>query len=257
MAQIFHEGGHYTTALLWWITGIIPVCALFKDRLQLSLIQILTIIYLFGSLAESYYNHRYLDNPLLIVLNLFRWETLLVAGVWALWLYTRGRINFNLSILVTLVFIFIFFGTRDSDIVLYLFGLGIVLGLIPSGKYIDINVWGTVLVGVCGLIMTDSSFWRYEFNDLISLFSFLNHNILAVCSGILTCAIMVLFIFKGSVLAVFFFCAVILRYFFDRFYDFLPKSMMFAIGGITLVAIGLWLVRSAKVKKNLKEREAE
>ena len=250
MAQIFHEGGHYTTALLWWIIGITPACALFKDRLQLSLIQVLSIIYLFGSLAESYYSIRDLDSPLLLVLNLFRRETLLVAGVWALWLYTRGRINFNLSILITLSFIFLILGIRENDIVLYVFCFGVVLGLIPCGKYEDINVWGVVLVGVCGLIMTSSSFWRYEYDGLVGLFSFLNHNVLAVCSGILTCAIMVLFIFKGSSLAVFFFCAVILRYFFDRFYDFLPKSLTFAIGGITLVAVGLLIGKFRRIQKN-------
>ena len=251
MAQIFHEGGHYTTALLWWMAGITPACVLFKDRLQLSLIQILSIIYLFGSLAEFYNNiYRYLDNPLFFTLYYLRRETLLVAGVWALWLYTRGRINFNLSILVTLSFIFVIFGIRENDIVLYLFCFGIVLGLIPCGKYEDINVWGVVLTGVCGLIMTNSSFWRYGFEGLISLNSFLDHYTLAVCSGILTCATMVLFVFKGSVLAVFFFCAIILRYFFDRFYDFMPKSITFAIGGITLVAAGLVIGKIRRIKKS-------
>jgi len=265
IAQIFHEGGHYTTALLLWIAGITPACALFKDRQQLSLIQIISIVYLFGIFMDVHYSFRSLDRSLFIVLDYFKWQVALVAGLWALWFHTKGRINYNLNVLITICLIFLIlhiWAIRESEIILYLFCLGAILGFIPRGWNEDINVWGVALVGICGLIMTNPSFWRYRYDDFLyyvfmsfpSLIGVLSYDFLAVSSGILTCTLMTLFMFKGSNLAVFFFCAVILRYFFDKIYDFIPKSITFAAGGIILVAVGLLI---GKIHMNKKNKNAE
>jgi len=270
IAQIFHEGGHYTTALLMWIVGITPVCALFKDRLQLSLIQIISLIYLFGIFMDVHYSYRSLDRSLLLILYYFKWQVALVAGIWVLWFYTQGRISFNLNVLITICLVFLIlhiWAIRVIEVVLYLFCLGAVLGFIRSVKYKDINVWGVVLVGICGLIMTSPNFWRDRYDDFLyylfmsfpSLIGVLSYDALAVSSGILTCIIMILFMFKSSTLAAFFFCAVILRYFFDKFYDFIPKSITFATGGIVLVAIGLLIgkIHMAKKNKNIENDSGE
>jgi uncharacterized membrane protein len=266
IAQIFHEGGHYTTALLMWIIGLIPVCLLFKDRLQLTLIQIISIVYLIGYFSEVY--HRFSSiNDLFFVLWFYKWQVTLVIGLWVLWLQTRGRINFNLNMFASIIFvswIINFWTFRGNDIVLYLYVLGMILGLTPRGKYEDINTWGIVLVGLCGLWMTNVNTWRFDYYALRNyiydmyphLGNVLTNNVLAVCSGILTCALMVLFMFKNSLLAVFFFCAIILRYFFDRFYDFMPKSVLFAVGGIILVAAGLLIGKIYRIKKGRKAENA-
>jgi uncharacterized membrane protein len=265
MAQIFHEGGHFTTALWWWIAGIVPVCVLFKDRLQLYLIQIISVVYFFELLTDFSRDFGASSGILFFFRNYLLWEIALVAGLWALWLYIKERINFNLNVLVTIIFIILILrncGMTENEIILSLFGLGIIFGFITCEKYKDINVWGVILVGFLGLIITDSNFWKYAFegthnsisNNIQNFIVFLDPGVLAVCSGILSCAIMVLFMLKGSALAVFLFCAIILRYFFDKFYDFIPKSIMFTIAGITLVAVGLLM---GKIHRNKKTKIAE
>jgi len=263
IAQIFHEGGHYTTALLFWIAGITPVCAIFKDRLQLTLIQVLSFIYLFGIHVDSFYPLRDFDGSVLTALSFLKWQIVLVAGLWVLWLRTRGRISFNLNILFTICFICWLsqvFSVRVSDITAGLFCLGVIFVLFPRDS--DVNVWGVVLIGTCGLSMTYRHFWRDFFrygpvdlpdfiNNLIpGLSGKLSPELLAVCAGILTCVLLILFMLRGSSLAVFFFSAVIMRYFFDKFYDFMPKSVAFAIGGIILIAAGLLIGKMRRIKKN-------
>jgi hypothetical protein len=154
------------------------------------------------------------------------------------------------------------FVDMESNIIFYLFCFGVILGLIPSGKYEDIKAWGITLIGVCGLFMTSHYFWRnvFYYNNSLDwnlmhfpFLSFLSDpHTLAVCSSIFTCALMVIFMLKGSILAILFFCSIILRYFFDVFYDFLPKSITFATGGIILVALGLYLGKVHRDRKNKK-----
>ena len=269
IAQIFHEGGHYTTALLVWIIGIAPVCVLFNDRLQLALMQVLSVVYLCGMFLDVYSHFINSVSEISAVLSYLIWEIAIVAGLWALWLRTRGRLNFNLNVLVSIVFICLFldaFSVSAFEIILCLFCFGVALSLIPRDN--DINAWGIVLVGVCGALMTERFFWRYYYRfgiveRLDYIFSIipnfkevLREEVLAVCSGILTCTLMILYMLKGSFLAVFFFCAIILRFFFDKFYDFLPKSLMFAVGGIILVAAGLLALKISK-KRNKKRTEAK
>ena len=267
IAQIFHEGGHYTDALLYWMIGITPACLLFKDRFQLNLIQLISIVYLSG-LFFDVYSYLYYGNvdAILAVLGVFRAQIALVAGLWLLWLYTRGRICFNLNIFVSLYFVSLIlhvFSVGENDLVVILFCLGALFSLIPSSKYKDLNIWGVLLIGVCGLIMTNSYFWSWTYRGyggsaslkLIysispSLMNILTPDVLSVSSGVLTCTLLVFFMLKDSVLAFFFFCAVIIRYFFDSFYDFLPKSLMFAVSGIVLIAVGILVGKLYKNKKN-------
>lgn len=46
---------------------------------------------------------------------------------------------------------------------------------------------------------------------------------------------------KGYAGAVAFIALVILRYYFDTFYDFMPKSMFFMVGGGILIGFGIYL----------------
>ena len=34
MAQMFHQGGHWTTALAWWFAGVLPAALVFRDPFQ-------------------------------------------------------------------------------------------------------------------------------------------------------------------------------------------------------------------------------
>ena len=74
----------------------------------------------------------------------------------------------------------------------------------------------------------------------------------AVAAAILACAALLWLIHKGSLLATSFFCLLILRYYFDFFYDFMNKALYFTSGGILLMAMGFYLQRARKKRKPTK-----
>ena len=68
----------------------------------------------------------------------------------------------------------------------------------------------------------------------------------AATAAILACAALLWHIHKGSLLATSFFCLMILRYYFDFFYDFMDKALYFTVGGVLLMAMGFYLQRVRK-----------
>ena len=258
IAQIFHEGGTIADAMFWWMVGLAPVCLLFKDRLQFLLIQVIALVY-FHSLYNIWQilGFSASSNTLLhFLFSLFSpYPLMIFAGLWILWWFlvsqstdARSRYGLHINIFVTLNFIVIhasrFLG--DSDMVfLLLFAIGLFLCAAPLGRLKDaLEGWGIALTGVFGLILSNQEFWRWSIMDDYS-----------VVVAILTCAMLLWHIYKGSFPATAFFCLLILSFYFNVFYDFLDKALFFTIGGVLLMVMGFYL-QSVR-KKNKQPKSAE
>jgi len=258
IAQIFHEGGTIADALFWWMVGLAPVCLLFKDRMQLLLIQVIALIY-FHLLYDIWRIFVYSVSPNTLsqfLLSLFSTYPLIVfAGLWILWWFianqptgARSRNGLHLNIFVTLNFIFIHASRCWGDgVMVYLlfFAIGLFLCAAPLGRLKDaLEGWGIALTGVFSLILSIQYFWRWSMLDDYS-----------VVVAILACAMLLWHIYKGSLLATVFFCLLILRYYFSIFYDFLDKALFFTIGGVLLMAMGFYLQRIRNINKQPKSAE--
>lgn len=275
MAIIFHEGGHYTTALFWWMAGIVPAAVLFKDRFQLLLIQVIFLLYLNGFYQTWLYVERYplVSSAFLLFLKGLFWPIqplLLLLAVWGLWLYIDRRcvLGFRGNMLILLNFLGIHFlrYTHDFALLLLFFTvLGIIFCHYPQGYWKEnLTGWGIALIGLSGLMLTFPEVWRtsriFREGILPSFIADIAPAGLAVGAGVAICIALLWFSRKGSILAVTFFCLLVLRFYVDKFYDFMPKALFFTGGGALLIALGVFMERTrriAKISKLNSERKEE
>jgi uncharacterized membrane protein len=275
IAQIFHEGGHYTTALFWWMLGIIPVALIFRDRLQLVLLQLVAIVYINGVYRPWYSTFLNLREgfPWAFLSQIVRppEPLLLILALWALWWFIDNRWSpgFNINFFVTLNLLGIHFLRFYADaIILLVCGAvgGLLVCLCAFGRWKwTLGGWGVVLLGFCGILLTFPDVWRgskiLRFHVFQQLEDWMIKTLevrpevgFTVGAALFVCVAMIWLMHREFTLAVPFFCLLILRYYFDRFYDFMPKAMFFTVGGIILIAMGFWLER---VRRRVKWKERQ
>jgi uncharacterized membrane protein len=278
IAQMFHEGGAITDALFWWIAGIAPACLLFKDRMQLLLIQAISLVYFYFQCFSSGWRflgyHDAWASPwswwslYMFLRTLAYFQPLAVlAGIWLLWRYgARWRTGLHVNVFITMNYIGIN-ASRYIEFTMVLF-MFFIAGLLlcatsPGRRRNSMEDWGVALVGVLGLtlsypviwrgsrIMASTNFWGLR-DFCLSALNAQPETAFAVTVAILACAALILRVYAGSQLAASFFCLMILRFYFDVFYDFMDKALYFTTGGLLLIAMGFYLQR---VRKKRKEAE--
>ena len=273
MAQMFHQGGHWTTAVAWWFAGVLPAALLFRDPFQVLLMQALAIVFLYGSHAPWFGLFGSLwDAPRFSVADFLRsllrpQRVLIVSALWAAWwrLGERRRLCFGMNVFATLSFVGLSLFARLSDPALDLVvlgGIGMLMVLCSFGERKgDLEGWGIMLTGVCGLFLTISQLWRDSilpyclpgFNALAVGMGFSSPNTaFAVLSALILSLLMLWLTWRGHTLATTFFCLLVLRYYFDGFYDFMPKAAFFTVGGLLLIALGFFLERVRRRAKRIR-----
>lgn len=265
MAQMFQQGGHWTTALAWWFAGALPAALLFRDPFQVLLLQAIAIVYLWGDHApwNVMFGHFYGGGPfsLLEFLERLLWppqRVLIVLASWLAWLRLkeRRRLGFGMNILITLVFFAFPIAMYFEDLALCLAalsGVGILMVLCAFGeRKDDMAGWGILLAGVGGLLLTIPEVWNESpvlewFPAASSLFSQMGFALpgtgFAVMSALIFCLVMLGLTCRGHASAIAFFCFLVLRYYFDGFYDFMPKAAFFMVGGLLLIGMGFFMER--------------
>ena len=260
ISQIFHEGGEIADALFWWMAGLVPACLLFKDRIQLLLIQAVSLIYfhsLYGVLLWMFGFYRSPVSPwslwsfwmFLRSLPAFLCPLGVLAALWLLWRHVgRWRFGLHMNIFITLNFIGLHISNYFGDAVmvwLLFFAIGLFLCAAPLGRLKNtLDGWGVALTGVFGFGLSFPDVWRSWLMARPEAVS-----AAAVVTAIAACAALLWRINKGSLLAAAFFCLMILRYYLDFFYDFMDKALYFTTGGVLLMAMGFYLQRVHKKRR--------
>ena len=98
-------------------------------------------------------------------------------------------------------------------------------------------VWITyaseLVAGLCGLILTWPEVWREGLAEWGS--------VLAIVSAVLSACVMLVNIYRGHGAIGVTFCALlIMRYFFDRLFGYIPKAWGFTVLGIVFIAGSLF-----------------
>jgi uncharacterized membrane protein len=65
----------------------------------------------------------------------------------------------------------------------------------------------------------------------------------SIVFSVLFVLLLLAYVRTGSLMALVFVCATILRFYFDTFFDFMPKSFFFIIGGLILLGFGFYFER--------------
>ena len=281
IAQMFHEGGHWSGAVLWWFLGLLPVLFLFRDALQLFLCQVLAFIYLNG----FYFGLKGLDRAIFwsrstslssgeCLARLFVpiWPLFSVLALWVAWRRLEDDRNWNFGPSVFLSLNYVFIGALNCSqnlaaSSLLMVGLGALLASFSFGPRKDsLREWGVRLSGVFGLLLANAWAWDGFIHtspflptvfERISALGFSPPEVFAVASSLLICLLMLARIASGSFSAVVFFCLFVLYYYFNSFYSFMPKALAFTVSGLLLVGMGLWVQRLRRGRAARKDGEPE
>jgi len=228
IGQIFNFSGHFSGAFLLWGIGILPMGVLLKDKLIFIFSHILLLVYLNGNLA--------IDGLPLIMLILSP----------ALYYLNKSMGNFklgtffnNLVGLNTLWLFAYYFGIEKFTLCLMFLAIGGFMYLKPLGINKEITkLQGNIVIGVFGLILTFKNIW-----DIIP-------DQFKITASLIFSVIFLGFLFmtvkKGSLISLLFICITIFRFYFDTFYDFMPKSIFFVLGGVLLLGFGYYFEKLRK-----------
>lgn len=228
--QIFHFGGEFTRSFLLWTIGAIPIGLLLKEKIIFIFTHILFMVYINGSF----------DN------NIIVYSVIILAILYA------GNKYFNFSKIVTffnnlvgLNFLLYFLNYIDMKaiyVILIFFGIGLAMYYTKHSLNLEVFKFeGLVTLGISGLFLTSKHAWQ-ELNFIS------NGNAIAITCGILLLVYLLTLVKKGMLTPLIFVCALILRYYFDTLYDFMPKSIFFIVGGAILLGFGYYFER---LRKNL------
>lgn len=230
VGQIFHFGGSFTDAFLLWALGIIPLIFLLKDKLIFAFLHILLLVYLNGQYVYDefpfvllliipllYLGHKYIEeNKIAFLTNLLTLNFL--------WYFLDVTLNLEIE-LVTIIF----------------FIIGLLLYFIKIPYYTSIlKLQGNLIFSITGFFMTFKWLW-YDISFLGSL-----DKPVHVVFSVLFFVLLLFLVRKENLISLLFIGFVILRYYFDAMYDFLPKSIFFLIGGVILLGFGYYFERKRR-----------
>lgn len=226
MGQIFNLGGNFSNAFLLWGAGILPMAWLYKDHIIYIFAQVLLLIYVMSSFETGGWN---------------LWIFLLVPAMYAL----NSQMDNSVP------------GTFFNNLLLFA-GLGYVLnrldtdGLVAAALYLALGalmyvaripanqevfrLQGGICFGIAGLFLTGKDLW-----DAYPVFG--NGITASIVFSVAFVLLLLSYVRLGSLIALVFVCATILRFYFDTFFDFMPKSFFFIIGGLILLGFGFYFER--------------
>jgi uncharacterized membrane protein len=241
IGQMFNFGGEYQSALLVWALGSIPIGYVLKDRIILIFTTVLLFIYSFGTFVENDISIPYLMVAIIPVLYFINkqinYSRLFTFSINAL------SIQFLIFVLAT----FIDFDSETVSIFI-LFAVGIGMLFIPVNEKIKkVFEWqGHMIHSVAGLMLTMPEIWEeLNFGEPF-----------AYVFGLLYFLFILFLMKRGSLFSILILCALILRFYIDLSLDFLPKSMVFIIGGAILMSFGYYFESERKKgAKNHAKRE--
>ena len=243
MSQIFHQHGHWTTLFFWWIIGSAPAYLATKDIWQLIFLQLISLVYVFGSIINGYELYGFAKGTQNIFMPI---EPIVIVGLsWLLWYEVhRNSKIFHLNVLMTTVLVGYRLSRVMNDNLAFLIMLVFGITLIATKAHI---IWGLLLTVFYGIPLTYASSWHglelaYSHYCIISI-------VIAVVIG----AIFLYLLCRGQMLAGVALFILIGRYFFDSLLGFMTKATGFVLCGVALLALGIWIEKRGKIRNSKSE----
>jgi len=238
----------------WWIIQILISGFIARDEWQIYFSQVLSFLYLTGIDAIDLFALEFGNLPRISILEFFStWNAFaLIISLWIAWrIVDNDRIIFSVNMFLTLLLLAsrmsLCFGGTWTLIILVLSGA--VLSLIS--RWHDAQIFGILMLGLFGLLLTWPEFWRGEIFKA-EILGFSGKNFWPVATAIFTALLMLFNIYKGLVAPGIIFCTLLAaRYFFDHLFGYMPKAWGFTLIGIALLIAGVFFGRIKKFFKYL------
>ena len=270
MSQIFHIQGSLEGLLVVWLVAYLPTLLLAKNLSIYILYEIVALVYMNWTYVRYHEFGRHFDrgsellfNPLTLVMPYQPLLLMVLLGAVAWWAWREGQEQALGSVQKDESFLKAFFvGGTTRRIFFFNFyllnwfgwicvmnstGRTVVpffLGIVAIGGAIefcaskldssDLDLQGLSCIAISGLILSFPFVWDYR--------SYRYDTGLAgplVCSALLAAFLIHRIIRgkRGNGFAVFLFCCLLMRWYFDMFYSFMDKSVFFITGGVILLLI--------------------
>ena len=108
------------------------------------------------------------------------------------------------------------------------------------------KVIGILTMGITGFALSFSDLWL-----AVDLFG--DGRVISIVFSILFTVYLLYLLTKKEIIPIIIVGALILRYYFDTLYDFLPRALFFVLGGLIIIAIGVFIERLSNKKEYLKK----
>lgn len=277
MSQIFHIQGSLSGLLVVWLVAFAPTLLLSKNLSVYLLYEVVSLVYMNWTYIDGdvgFSRHWGTQTPAIFDPStlVHPWQPLvlmLFLGAVAWWCWNEDRKAVALggkdpSVLHAIfiggatrrIFFFHFYvinwfgwvcvmNSTGQMMAPFFIGVAIIGALIILCAHrlnsSDLDLQGMACVALSGLMLTFAFVWGY---DWFGRRWDTPRPELLICSGLLAAFLIHRIIRgkRGNGFAVFLFCCLLSRWYFDMFYSFMDKSMFFVTGGVILLVIA-WAYR--------------
>lgn len=231
----------FEEVLLWWLVELAVTTFIARDTWQMYFSQAVSLVYLNWVNAIDIFALEFMSSPKISLSKFFlpvQGFVVLIA-LWFVCRRVKDRTAFNVNILLTLLVLAsrmsLCFGGTWTLIILACAGAAM-----SFSHLIDAEIMGLLVSGLCGLVLTWPEVWR----DSLASYG----NILAIVSAVLTAGVMIINIWRGhSAIGITFCSLLVVRYFFDHLFGYMPKAWGFTLIGILFLGCGLFFEKLRKI----------
>lgn len=228
MEQIFNFSGELPRAFLLWTLGVLPMALILKEKILFIFAHVLAMIYINGSFNENIIVYAIMLVTLFYVGNKY-------------FSYSKLNTFFNNAVALNAVLYALnYFDVDGIYIAIAFLLIGFAMYYLKHDLNIDIfRLQGLIVIGISGYALTFDQAWEQ--------LAFINDgSSIAVGFGIVLIVYLLNLVRQRLLTPLIFTCILILRYYFDTLYDFMPKSLFFIIGGLILLGFGHYFERIRK-----------
>jgi len=226
--QMYNISIHFSKSFMLWSLGVLPMAYVLKDKLIFSFANVLFLIHALGNFNSYGIAWTYL--ALLMIFYVVNWR---VFENSAYFLFVE-----NILAAIWIIDLIDEVGGKGLLSAGFIFGMGIFMKYVLSKKETMLVLQGNLFIGISGLFLTFNEIWKDA--------DFIYAGEIAIVFGIVLMVYFLMDTQKGHLASLFFVCILIFRYYVDSFYNFMPKSMFFIIGGLILIAFGYLFERMRK-----------
>ena len=232
----------------WWLVAILATVIITHDVWQIYLAQFVSLLYLIQIDAINLLALEFVNTSRISLAEFFTpIEAFgLIIALWVAWRMISDRVAFNMNMLLTLLLIasrmsVCIGGTWTMIILMFVGG---VMSFIS--KWHDTERMGLLMLGLFGMLLTWSEFWRGEIFSAPVL-GFPGLSFWPVFVAVVVAFLMLVNIYRGYVGIGVVFCFLLAcRYFFDHFFGYMIKAWGFSFTGLVFMFAGLFFGRLRK-----------
>ncbi len=232
--DMFNHRVSFLPSGMLWIIGILPMVYVFEDKLA----------YLFSMIIYFGFSFSYMQTYTTMV-----WLTYLALYVIGRQLFKNYIVGTIINRIILLSIIPQYLFTLDLEhiyIFIIMICIGIFLNIYKFRENKEMySIMGIILIGIFGIYLTEVEYWKVIFSQGVSTMA-------SYAVGILYFVYFIYKIPKVSFLSVIFIISLIVRYFSDSLMLVVPKSIMFIVIGIILIASGFYIENKIQRKVNKK-----